>query len=297
MIEFRGVSRANMYKLTRTLHHTTSRFQDILLAETAGYGKALFLDNIPQSSELDEFIYHETLIHPALVACPRPERVFIAGGGEGAVLREILKHNTVKEVVMVDIDDVLISLVKEHLPEWHQGAFDSPKVQVLHEDARAYLQQTTDTFDCIFGDLPDPLEDGPAALLFTQEFFSLVKSRLNPGGTFALQAENTEPGWCKAFVAIINNLKQAFPQVVPYQTFMPFYGLSWGFAVAGEPTIAERLTDTTVEQVLHERGCTSNRHYDAETHRHMFSLPRYLRDMLNDPKAAASLQNALPLAL
>lgn len=297
MIEFRGPSRANMYPIRETLLHTRSQFQEITIADTLCYGKALFLDGIPQSSLADEFIYHETLVHPALVAHPAPRAVFIAGGGEGAILRDILRHNTIEKVVMVDIDEELIQIVKTHLPEWHQGAFDDPRVQVLHADALAYLQQTDERYDVIYGDLPDPVEDSPAAPLFTVDFFALVKSRLNPGGFYALQAENTEVEWCRAHIEIVNRLKQVFAHVRSYQVNMSFYGLPWGFALGSDTPFAERLTPEAVERTLAERGCSGLRHYDAETHQHMFSLPKYLRDALQDPAVATELRNAMPLAV
>jgi spermidine synthase len=297
IVEFRGSGRANIYPIQETLLHTKSQFQEIVIAETLSYGRALFLDGVPQSAAIDEHVYHESLIHPALVANPQPKKVFIAGGGEGAVLREILKHNTIEKIVMVDIDDVLIKIVKEHLYEWHQGTFDDPRVEVVHADARAYLEQTEERFDCIFGDLPDPLEGGPAAELFTREFYALVKSRMNAGGVLALQTENTEIGWCKAHVAIINNLQHVFAHVQPYQSTIPFYGLPWGFAVASDAPFAERLNAQSVERILQERGCTDLSYYDAETHQHMFSLPRFLRSAYRDPEVAQKLQNALPLSI
>lgn len=295
IVEFRGDSRANIYPIRETILHTSSQYQEIVIAETLGYGRALFLDGIPQSAAVDEHIYHETLIHPAMVANPHPRSVFIAGGGEGAVLREILKHNTVERIVMVDIDEVLINIVREHLVDWHQGTFNDPRVTVLCQDAKAYLEQTDERFDCIFGDLPDPLEGGPAVQLFTSEFYTLLKSRLNPGGTFGLQAENTEVGWCLSHISIIKNLQASFNYVIPYQVTIPFYGLPWGFAVASDAPIAERLTAQAVEQTLQERNCTNLRFYDAETHTHMFALPRYLRDLLNDPDYATALRDALRL--
>jgi spermidine synthase len=296
VIEFRGASRSNMYPIEKTRIHTSSQYQDILLTESSGYGMALFLDGIPQSSEIDEHVYHETLMHPALVASLNARTVFISGGGEGAVLREALKHNTVEKVIMVDIDDVMTSIAREHMQQWHQGAFDDPRVEVINDDARAYLERTTERFDCIIGDLPDPLEGGPAAELFTDEFFALVKSRLNEGGTFAMQAENAEIGWCKAHIAIIHKLRNHFGHVLPYQTFIPFYGLMWGFAVAGDHPIGERLNAPAMENILRERGCLdSMQYYDGETHTHMFSLPKYIRDALENPEVAATLKHALPL--
>lgn len=297
IIEMRGSGRSNIYPVRETLVQATSTYQEITIAETLCSGKALFLDGIPQSAAIDEFVYHESLIHPALVACPAPKSVFIAGGGEGAVLREILRHNTVEQIVMVDIDEVLVNIVREHLPEWHQGTFSDPRVQVVNADARAYLEKSPTTYDCIFADLPDPLEEGPAAKLFTPEFYGLVRSRLNPGGTLGMQAENTEIGWCRAFIAIVHMLEGIFTHVMPYQVTIPFYGLPWGFAVASDAPIGERLQAPAIDGILAERGCSGLQLYDSETHAHMFSLPKYLREALTNPEAAARLQHALPLAI
>lgn len=295
IIEDRGPSRSNMYPLGQTVAHTSSQYQEILIVDTPGYNRALFLDGVPQSAELDEQMYHEALIHPALVAVTNPKTVFIAGGGEGAVLREVLKHTTIEKVIMVDIDEEMVNLAKQHLEVWHQGAFNDPRVHVLHEDARVYLEQTTDRFDCIYSDLSDPFEDSPAASLFSSTFFSLVKSRLTPGGAFALQTENTDIGWCKSHVAIIKNLQQSFAHVKPYQYAHAFFGLPWGFAVASEHPLDERLSAQSVERVLAERQCQNMRFYDGESHTHMFALPKYLRDAYTNPEVAATLKDAVPL--
>ncbi len=280
VIEFRDNSRSNMFHVTNTIMSTNSPFQEILIADIEGHGKALFLDGIPQSSQADEFIYHEALAHPALVANRNPESVFVAGGAEGAIVREILKHKTVKRVVIVDIDDVLVGLAKEYLTEWHQGLYDDPRVKLVCQDARKYLAETQETFDTIMLDLTDPLADGLAPLLFTTEFFALAKSRLNAGGTFSMQAETTDRGGYSAHVSVIKTLQTVFKHVHPYSIYIPFYGLSWGFAVASDQEISQRFTIQEITKTLQERNCTDLQLYDAETHQHMFSLPKYLRAVL-----------------
>lgn len=280
VIEFRANSRSNMFHVTNTIISTNSPFQEILLANVEGHGKALFLDGIPQSSQADEFIYHEALAHPALVAQRHPESVFVAGGAEGAIVREILKHQTVKRVVLVDIDDVLVGLAKEHLAEWHQGLYDDPRVKLVCQDARKYLAETPETFDTIMLDLTDPLDEGLAPLLFTAEFFALAKSHLNTGGTFSMQAETTDRGGYDAHVSVIKTLQSVFKHVYPYSIFIPFYGLSWGFAVASDQDISQRFTAQEITKTLLERDCTNLQLYDAETHQHMFALPKYLRAAL-----------------
>lgn len=297
VIDFRGEGRANMYRVAHTVMAATSRYQELLIVDTFGFGRALFIDGVPQSATSDEYIYHEALVHPALVAHHAPKSVFIVGGGEGAVLREVLKCNTVERVVMVDIDEMMVDLAKTHLSEWHQGAFEDTRVQLVIDDARTYLAGTQETFDCILVDVPDPVAGSPAALLFTTEFCALSKSRLNEGGTFAMQAETTDHGAYTAHVSIIKTLQQSFNVVLPYQTTIPFYGLPWGFAVASDQRIQERFATITLEQTLHERHCSDLKFYDAESHLHMFSLPKHLRKAIADPNTGTLIRDDQILVL
>src|SRR5215210_994801 len=119
------------YEVTRVLARAQTAFQDVEIAETRAYGLALFLDGMPQSAVADEFVYHEALVHPALVAHPEPRRVLIAGGGEGATLREVLRHPGVERATMVEIDGELLELARAHLAPMHRGALDDPRADVV----------------------------------------------------------------------------------------------------------------------------------------------------------------------
>jgi spermidine synthase len=286
-----------MYRVLQTVVSTTSKYQEILIAEVQGFGRALFLDGIPQSSALDHHIYHEALIHPALVAHKHPKRVFVAGGGEGAVLYEILKHNTVEQVVMVDIDDVVTDLARIHLQDWHRGTFDDKRVEVINGDALAYLAASQEAFDCIIMDLTDPFEDGISRSLFTTEFFNLVNSHLTEDGVLSMQSETSVYGDHKAYVTIGKTLQSCFPSVLSYQCFIPFYGLPWGFAVAGKQDLRPRFNPQTLTQTLVDRGCTDLKFYNAETHQHLFSLPKYLREELSNQNTDVTLTNEQQLAV
>src|SRR3972149_10779996 len=121
-----------LHAIESNLYLGATRFQKAEIITTKSFGRCLVLDGKIQSSELDEFIYHEALVHPAMLAHPKPEAVLIAGGGEGATLREVLAHRSVKRVVMVDLDQEGVELCRRHLPAWHQGSFDDPKVELLH---------------------------------------------------------------------------------------------------------------------------------------------------------------------
>ncbi|MCL0102959.1 fused MFS/spermidine synthase [Dehalococcoidia bacterium] len=212
-VEFVTPDTIQQFAVKDVLYFGRSKYQTVEVIETVSFGKCLILDGKIQSCEKDEFIYHEALVHPAMILHPNPETVFIAGGGEGATLREVLAHKTVKKVVMVDIDAEVIDVCKRLLPAHHQGSFDDPRVELLHLDARKYLAETKERFDVIIIDLPEPIEGGPAYLLYTKTFYRLLKDKLAADATFALQAGSTCLGTTRVYTAINNTLKTAFSVV------------------------------------------------------------------------------------
>ena len=202
-----------------------TEYQDVTIQDTACFGRSLVLDGKTQSTELDEFIYHEALVHPALISHPKPRSVFIAGGGEGATAREVLAHRSVRRVVMVDIDSEVVELCRRFLPNHHQGAFDDPRLFLLHADAFAFLEESTETFDVAVIDVPDPLEGGPAYLLYTREFYELLRSRLNPGGAMVAQSGPTGPAFYRqCFAAVANTIASVFPRSFLSEAFVPSFG-------------------------------------------------------------------------
>ena len=257
-----------------------TRFQEVEVLDTIDFGRCLILDGKTQSSEADEFVYHEALVHPAMVAHPNPESVFIAGGGEGATLREVLAHNSVKSAVMVDLDGEVVEICRRFLPNHHRGAFDDPRVQLHIADARKYLEDTEDTYDVIIVDLPDPQEAGPASFLYTQSFYSLLRRRLNPEGVVAVQSEQCMTGNLKAFTAISHTLGSVFPRVFPYHAMIPSFSLDWGFNVASLGPSPTGLAAQEVDRRLEERGCDSLWSYDGEAHLGMFMLLKNVRAAL-----------------
>ena len=257
-----------------------SPYQEIAIVDTQGFGRAVFLDGVAQSAALDEHIYHESLVHPALVAHPNPQSVFIAGGGEGALLREVLKHNTVKQVIMADLDEVMVNLAKEHLGSWHQGAFSDPRVELICVDAKAHLAGLSQLFDIIIMDLPDPMEDSPVAQFYAHPFFEFVKSKLSANGVFAAQAGITDFGEHQTYCSIVKAVEQAFQHTLPYQTAIPFFRSNWGFILAGNNSFDAQFN--RIDESLSQRECVPLKFYDAETHQHIFSLPKHLRDSLQE---------------
>jgi spermidine synthase len=271
----------HVHAIVRTLAAAQTKFQNVEILETASYGKCLVLDGRIQSSAADEFIYHEALVHPGLLAAgTAPVRALVIGGGEGATLREVLRCPTIRRAVMVDIDDEVVALCRAHLPEMHQGAFEDPRTELRHEDARAYLEQTDLTFDLIVVDLVEPLEHGPACRLFTREFYGLVRDRLGPGGVMTMQAGMTKVGELLFYTAVHRTLREVFPVVRGYQAFVSCYGTPWGFVLASKGTDPATQSPAAIDRLATERIRGESRYWDGETSLHAFSLPRFLRQAL-----------------
>jgi spermidine synthase len=273
-----------LYRLDEVLYDGRTKYQSVRVVRTRAFGTCLVLDGKIQSSERDEYIYHEALVQPAMIAHPGPETVFIAGGGEGATLREALACKTVKRAVMVDIDKGVTALSRKYLPALSGGAFENNRAELHHVDARQYLENSEDKYDIIIIDLPDPMEKGPAYLLFTQEFYRTVLDRLTETGLIAVQAGSGSPIDLLNFTAVNNTLKSVFPIVVPYIAYVPCYGGQWGFCLASRHNDPSGLTAEEVNNKIASRGLGGLRFYDGATHRNMFSLPKYVREALAGQK-------------
>jgi spermidine synthase len=266
------------FSISDILYSGETDFQCMQVIDTPGFGKCLILDGKIQCSEGDEFIYHEALVHPIMITHPEPETVFIAGGGEGATLREVLAHRTVKRVVMVDLDRKVVETCRELLPSLSQGAFDDSRLELLHLDAMKYLEETREKFDVVIIDLPEPLEEGPAYLLYTREFYADLKGKLTPNGLVGLQAGSTSMVISHGFAAVATTLGTAFPIVAPYQAEIPSFGGSWGFSVASTSLDPRQLSPEEVDRRVSDRIDRELRFYDGLTHRGVFSIPKYLRE-------------------
>lgn len=284
--------------VVRTVYSGQTRFQQVEVLDTEPFGRILVLDGKTQSSEADERIYHEALVHPAMLAHPDPRRVFIGGGGEGATLREVLSHRSVQRAVMVDLDEEVVKLCVEHLPQWHQGAFHDSRAEVRHEDAYAYLQNSREPFDVLVLDLVDPMETGPAYKLYTREFYTLCKERLTDRGTLVVQSGPAIAGISRgislgetpegalvdtprAFPAIANTLRGVFPTIACYSAIIPAFGSAWSFIVASKGSDNPANWDPAeLDRRIASRIKGAMYYYDGATHRGMFALPKPLRQAL-----------------
>jgi spermidine synthase len=287
----------HMHAITRTIVSAETKFQQVEILETASYGKCLVLDGRIQSSLADEFVYHEALVHPGLLAVKdEPRTALVIGGGEGATLREVLRCPSVQRAVMVDIDDEVVALCRQHLPEMHQGAFDDARVELRHEDARAYLEETHARFDLVVIDLVEPLEHGPACRLFTREFYSLVRDRLTPGGAMTMQAGMTKVGELYFYSAVHRTLAQVFPVVAGYQAFISCFGTPWGFMAASKAIDPRDQTSEAIDRLVAARIRGPLRYWEGSTHLHSFNLPKFIRQALDGQDRVITDENPLIVA-
>ena len=250
-----------------------SKFQQIDIVDSYEYGRMLFLDNMTQSAEVDEFIYHEMLVHPALFTHAPVRNVCIIGGSEGATLREVLKHKP-EHIVMIDIDEELVELCKTHLASWSQGAYEDPRVDLKFMDGRKFLEETEETFDAIFVDISDPLEGRPSTPLFTREFYETVRRRLSSKGCVVVQSETLNPVRIEPHARIYNTMLPIFPFVKPYSYMSHSFHEIYSFILSSK---AHDPAQIGVSSVM-EKGDFRLRYYSEELHRGMFQLPSYIRE-------------------
>jgi len=255
-----------------------SRYQEIIIADTEDYGRALILDDYIQSSYQDEHYYHESLVHPAMVAHPSPRDVLILGGGEGATLREALKHNTVQRAVMVDIDADVVELSRQYLPLMHQGAFDDPRAKVVIEDGFLYVEnalKTGDKYDVVVMDLTDPYSSDIAKKLYSPEFFQKIKGILREDGIVVTQAGNSF-FFPDAYDMVLHGITANFPMVAEYEVWIPSFGYAVNYILGSLRHNPATLSAEEVDRRLRERG-VSTLFYSGKAHIGLMNLPIHRR--------------------
>lgn len=266
-----------VHGVTKVLAYKKTAFQEMYIVETGAYGKGLVLDGKWQSCTGDEFLYHEPLVHPAMICHSSPRNVLVLGGGEGATVREILRWKTVEQVMMVDIDGEVVEACREHMPEMHQGAFEDPRTNLVIGDALEVLDTTEQKWDIVISDLSDPIEEGPSFQLFTKEYFEKAQRVLAPGGYFVLQAGPVAPVELTLHARLVNTLKAVFPNVHSYASHTPTYGSPWGFAIGTAEAIATRPDPDATNQLLEEKTTGGLRLIDGMSLLGIMQTPAYIR--------------------
>ena len=251
--------------------------QLIEVFDTAALGKLMRIDGANMTSERDEFFYHESLVHPALISHVAPRSVLVVGGGDGGSSEEVLKHPSVERVVLAELDAGVIEMAKKHLRSVHRDAFANPKLDVHIGDGMAFVKTTTARFDLIMLDLTDPI--GAAEALYTQTFYADCKRALSAGGALVLHI-GSPFSHARRVTDSVANLRAVFSRVAPYFVHIPIYGATWGFAVASDTLDPRAMTALDVEQRLHDRGIGDRQFYNGEMHTAMLALPEYIKTLI-----------------
>jgi len=268
-------------KARRRLGEWQTRYQKMAIFDTAQYGKLFRLDGFNMTSEKEEFVYHENLIHPALAAHNAPKNVLVIGGGDGGSSEEALKHPSVEQVTMVEIDEDVIRVAKEHFGAVHNGVFDNPKLRLLIEDGMRFVRETSEKFDLIALDLNDPM--GPAEALYSTEFFQQLRHTLAPGGALVLHI-GSPVARPDRVAELAQRLNGVFRIVRPYTMYIPLYGSLWAMAVCSDKLDPKAFTADEIDRRIEQRKLQDLRYYNGETHEGVFALPNYVRDLVSPPR-------------
>uniref|UniRef100_A0A915BGZ5 Spermidine synthase n=1 Tax=Parascaris univalens TaxID=6257 RepID=A0A915BGZ5_PARUN len=263
-------------QVNKILFHEKSKFQDILVFESRSYGNVLVLDGIIQCTERDEFAYQEMLAHLPMFAHPNPKKVLIIGGGDGGILREVLKHECVESVSMCEIDEMVIEASKKYL--LHMSiAFDNPKLKLFIGDGFEFLKEHKNEFDVIITDSSDPI--GPAESLFGRSYYELIKDSLKHGGILASQGESM---WLHLNLIkhMLHFTRTIFESAEYAVSFVPTYPSGcMGYLIASAEkrdlsVPAREISDTEVEKM-------NLRYYNSAVHRAAFTLPQFVKAALD----------------
>lgn len=254
-----------------------SPFQLIEIFDTPDWGRLMRIDGVNMTSTRDEFFYHENLIHPAAITHPNPATALIIGGGDGGAAEELLKYSSIVSCDLCELDGAVIEMAKTHLVDIHHNVFADPRLQVTVGDGLAFINNTDVSYDLIYLDLTDPIEE--AAALYTPDFYRRCRHVLSHGGALTLHIGSpfSHPDRVKAS---IGNLGAVFGHVVPYFVHIPTYGATWGFAVASDSINISAIDAVSVNAMLDARHIGQRQFYNGEMHQAMQALPEYVKALL-----------------
>jgi spermidine synthase len=286
-VEYQTPHSAHMHGIKRTLHSERTKFQQIDIVETYEYGRMLVLDGKVQSTVRDEYIYHESLVHPVMLAHLNPRDILIVGGGEGGTLREVLRYPGVRRAVMVDIDEGVIKSSKKYMPELSDGAFEGKRAEVVVGDGRKYVDRCKEQFDVIIMDVTDPLEGGPGQLLYTKEFYEAAHRVLRNDGILVTQATSTYYSvFC--FSTIYRTIRKVFGKAGGYQVWVPSYDSMWGFVYGTRGPDPKEMQSVRLDGEIRKRKIKGLRYYCGEIHSSLFALPKEVLEGMERKKEIAT---------
>jgi len=253
--------------------------QHLIIFENAKFGRVMALDGIIQTTEADEFIYHEMLTHVPLMAHGNVKRVLIIGGGDGGMLREICRHSSIEHITQVEIDDQVVEMCKEYLPNHSAGAYDDPRAHIVIDDGANFVRECADKFDVIISDSTDPI--GPGDVLFTSDFYADCKKCLTDDGILVTQ-NGVAFMQLDEVTTTAKRLQPHFSDQTFYSAAVPTYiggimTFAWG---SNNPALRQINADTLAQRF--ETANIKTRYYNPVIHTASFALPQYILNALEN---------------
>ena len=270
-------SYGQVFSVDKVYFENKTDHQHLIIFENAKFGRVMALDGIVQTTQADEFIYHEMLSHVPILAHGSATAVLIVGGGDGGMLREVCKHAGVERITQVEIDQQVIDMCKTYLPKHSDGAYDDPRVTIVIDDGAHFVNTTGQRFDVIISDSTDPI--GPGGALFTQDFYAACKSCLKPGGVLV-----TQNGVAYMQLDEVTTTHARLEKVYADRTFycaaVPTYiGGVMTFAWGTDAPALRQQSLATLQQRF-EHTALKTRYYTPAIHLASFALPRYIEQAI-----------------
>ncbi len=270
---------AQCFRIDKMYFEHKTEHQHLMIFHNAFLGRVMTLDGIVQTTEKDEFIYHEMMAHVPILAHGHARRVLIIGGGDGAMLREVSRHRAIESIVMVEIDAEVIEMAKQHLPRHSAGAFTDPRLQLVISDGMEFVRGAeSGQFDVIISDSTDPI--GPGEVLFSEDFYGQCKRILAPGGVMATQ--NGVPFFqLDELIQTRERMGRHFADQSFYSAAVPtYYGGIMAFGWGSDDPGLRQVDEQTLQQRFREAGLET-RYYTPQIHRASFALPAWVQDALD----------------
>ncbi len=261
----------------RVIYDSETEHQRLVVFENQSFGRVLTLDSVVQTTEKDEFIYHEMLAHLPILAHGAAKKVLIIGGGDGGMLEEVLKHRGVEKVTQVEIDAGVIEFSKQYLPSICKDAYDDPRLELVIGDGAEFVANCSERYDIAIVDSSDPL--GPGVVLFTDTFYGKAKNCLAPGGILVTQ--NGVPFLQGEELSnTLRAFKSLFADAACYLATVPSYAggpMAFGW---GSDDPAKRQPDLATLQQRYKDSGIETRYYNPAVHLGAFALPNYIAELI-----------------
>lgn len=265
------------YSIKNVILSKKTDLQFVELLELGNLGLTLIIDGKIQIAEADEFVYHEVLVHIPMITFGNPEKVLVIGGGDGCAIREVFKYKSVKRCVLVDIDKEVVEISKEYLTKINKGSFFDPRLELVFEDGRKFVENTKEKFDVIIIDTVDPLEYGPSYMLFTKEFMEILKDRLSEKGIVSIQSNVLSPTEMRFLLAMYKTLEKVFPKVSCASAHVSSFMLNWAFTFGSKGRAPEEVPEKELEEKLSQ---IETRYLTPTVFRASLAKPKYFEEKL-----------------